>query len=125
MPTLASIGGHVDVLTSYVDPVVIVRRHRDREGPIEAVLQLTGGITFGGIGPNLDAAILPGSLVISVDTAPDAAGSRSTGPDNVGIGGIGNGPTALASTDTDPLIARNLSDKLTIAINAAVAGAAE
>src|SRR5262249_53777892 len=109
LPGVALIGGDVDVLAAHVYLVVIVRRNRQRELPIEAVLDLGRGGAAGLLGPDLDVARLVIALVEHGDDAAHAARSRCAAPDDVGVDGIGRGEAALTPGHLMPRAARDLS----------------
>src|SRR5262249_36309423 len=97
----------MDKLAADVKLVVIVRRDRQRHGPNEAVLQIRGGRSVRLVRPDFNISRLTVAQIVTLDDAADAAGSGSTGPDNVWINRIGSGPTTLTAGDRVPSAARN------------------
>src|SRR5579883_888236 len=72
----------------------IVRREHNREGPLEAVLQVAGGPAAGSLGPDRDIARLLRAIVIARHISLIAAGV-----DNIGVIWAHSDIAALAATD--------------------------
>src|SRR5207302_10449495 len=62
LPALTAVGRLVHVLAADVNPVPVVRRHRERRVPHEPILQIRRG-TVGVLGPHLDVAQKPTALL--------------------------------------------------------------
>ena len=125
VPGLASVLRHVQILAADVNDVVVVRGHGYRERPVEPVLQITRRISRGIFRPDLHRTVLARALVVAIDTAADTARARSAGPDNIGIGRVGNRPPAFAAAHGYPLVARNHRYELAVSVHAAIARPAE
>src|SRR5262249_6493158 len=75
LPAVAAVGGYMHVLAADVHLVMVVRRDRDRELPVEAILDFGGGRAGDGFRPDLDVAVLAVTFVKTGDVAADAAGA--------------------------------------------------
>src|SRR5438067_1666585 len=95
------------VLAACVDRVVIVRRDRDRERPVEAILHGAGRCADGHLGPDLHLARLTRAFVEPLHGSAEAAKSGAGRPDDVVVHRIGNRPSALAAGDRVPHAARD------------------
>src|SRR6185503_14278713 len=109
LPALTAIRRAVHVLTAGIDGVVIVRRERERERPVEAVLHVGRGGADGHLGPDLHLAHLARALVEPLHRSAEAPEAGAGRPDDVVVDRIGNGPAALAAGDRVPLAAWNRS----------------
>src|SRR5215471_7149619 len=75
LPAVAAVGGYVHVLAAHVHLIMVVRRDRDRELPVEAILDFGGGRAGDGLRPDLDVAVLAVTFVKARDVAAYAAGA--------------------------------------------------
>src|SRR6185437_9994187 len=92
LPGLAGVGGVEDDLAAVVDAAVEgIDRHG--RGPVAAVLEQVG-LGVEGVHPGRDGAGDAFAGVVAGDLVAVAAG-----PDNIGIGGIGDGEAALAAAE--------------------------
>ena len=106
-PGLAAIGRHVHVLASDVQPVVIVRRQRERRVPDEAVLETIGWPADRRQRPDLHVVHELRAAIVLRDDAAHAPGSRSAGPHEIPVDGIGRREAALATADAHRMSARD------------------
>src|SRR5262249_46737790 len=97
----------MDVLAAGVDRVVIVRRQRERKGPVEAVLDGRRRRANRDLGPDLDSAALPRPFVESFDRASQASKAGAGCPDDVVVDRTGTRPAALPAGHRVPHAARN------------------
>src|SRR5437764_11164149 len=104
---LTAVGRAMHVLAAGIHRVVIVRRQRERERPVEAILHRGRGRADRHFGPDLDLARLPGPLVEPFDGAAQAAETGTGRPDDVVVDRVGNRPPAFATRDRMPRAARN------------------
>src|SRR5580692_5842365 len=109
LPTVATVCCDVNKLASYIKLVVVVRRNRDGEFPIESVLRFRCGRSCNIFGPDLDFSRLAIPFIKSCQRAADTPGARATGPDNVVVHRIGSREPAFASAHRMPDAAWNLS----------------
>src|SRR5262249_4769725 len=107
LPALTAVDRAVNVLAAGVDRVVIVRRNRQRERPVEPVLRTGGSRADGHLGPDFHLARLAGALVEPLDGATEAAETSARRPDDVGVDRIGDRPPTLAAGDRVPHAAGN------------------
>ena len=106
-PAVPTIGGSVHELAADVHRVVIVRRDREREGPLKAILDAIGWRSRRRLRPYLDGADAGGPHIILRDDPADGAASRCARPDEILVDGIGCRPSAFAATYRPPLPAAN------------------
>src|SRR5260370_1393829 len=108
LPGGAAVGRLMDVLAADVDPVVVVRRDRQRERPYETVLQIRGRPADRGARPDLYATGGVGARVVTGDDPDDAAEARRARPHDGRVLGVGGRPAALAAADAHPHAARDV-----------------
>ena len=97
LPGAAAVVGAMNVLAAGVDDVVVVRRDREREGPLESIANVACRPAFGVVGPDADVLRVSSAQVIAFEDAVVAAR-----PDDVAVGGVRNGPSRLAAADGMP-----------------------
>ena len=97
-PGLAGVGRFEQHVGGVIDRLRIVRRDQDRGGPLEAIVQIGGGVAGRIEGIDADVPGLAGAVVVARDVAAVFAGI-----DDVGIGRIGGGEAGLAAADGVPV----------------------
>ena len=107
LPALAAVRRAVHVLRPGIHDVVIVRRDRERERPVEPVSHVARRRADGDLGPDLDFAHLTRAFVEAFYGSTEAAEAGARRPDDVVVDGIGNRPAALAARDRMPQTSRN------------------
>src|SRR6185295_8478194 len=98
----------MNILTTDVQLVVIMRRDRERHGPNKSVFEIRGDRAIDLIRPNFNVTTLTGGQVEAFDDATDTSRSRRTRPDNVVVDRVRRGPTALTAAHRLPGTAWNL-----------------
>src|ERR1043166_5186905 len=85
LPTLTVVSRLMNKLAADINLLMIVRRDRERKRPDEAIFHVRRRGAVNLIGPNFDAAHLPGAQIEFLDIATDTSRTSSTGPDDVRI----------------------------------------
>jgi hypothetical protein len=104
-PALAAIHGFMNVLGARVDDVGVVLRDHDREGPLEAVLEIDRRMAHWIVGPRID---VPNHASLRVETR-DQVPVRS-GVDDVGIPRISSDPSAFTAADVFQFAVQKIFD---------------
>ena len=104
LPALTAARGAVDDVGADVDLLVIVRRDRDGERPLEAVFHVLGAADLQGLGPDRDVPAVARREVVAVQETVVAAR-----PDDVLFHGVGDREARLAPADLVPGPHRDLA----------------
>ena len=105
LPGRAEIGGAEDAVAGDVERVRVMAREENREGPLEAVLQIhraeRPAVEFG---PDGDIAPLPGAMVVEVHPVIEGArADRAGGDDQIGVVVLDADVAALAAARLEPV----------------------
>ena len=98
LPALAAVRGFEEHVGGVVDDLRVVGRDHDRGRPLKAVSEVDRPMARPVVGVDTDVRRLAGAPVITRDDA-----EVLTGPDDVGIEGVGNHVPGLTSPDPVPV----------------------
>ena len=107
LPAIPTVRRDVDILAAHVNFIVIVRRNRNRELPVESVLCLRGAGSGNIFGPDLDLARLVIPFVEARYGPAYTARACAAGPDNVVVHRIWRGEAAFTPGHRMPDTARD------------------